>query len=66
MGSENERMKDASFNIVLEGNDRAFSCEKPIIGVLEVDSEKAIPAYGIEIALIQVDLSHRVDRGDKG
>ena len=66
MGSENSRMEGASMQIVFEGRERAYSADQPIVGVIEVDTDKAIPAYGIEMFLNQIDLSHRIDRGDKG
>ena len=59
-------MDDATMKFVFEENTRAFSADKPIIGQIEIDTKKPIPAYGIEIYLKQVDRSYKIDRGDKG
>ena len=66
MGQENAKMEDATMNIVFEEPTRAYSADKPIIGQIEIDSKKTIPAYGIEVYLKQVDRSYKIDRGDKG
>ena len=61
MGNPNEPLSDdrfTSFKIVIEQEDIAFSSARPIVGVLEVECKESVPAYGIEIALIQNDYSH--------
>ena len=66
MGQENAKMDDATMKIVFEEQTRSFSADKPIVGQIEIDSKSAIPAYGIEVYLKQVDRSYKIDRGDKG
>ena len=51
MGSENAKMEGATLSFEFEGSGRAFSADAPIIGVLKLKSQKAIPAYGIEMFL---------------
>ena len=65
MGNPNEPMphndRITSFKIVLydpnEEKDFAYSSARPIEGSLQVECKESVPAYGIEIALIQTDYS---------
>ena len=73
MGNSNESVhpvpvkedRITSFKIVLydqEGSeeirDFAYSSARPIEGSLQIECTESVPAYGIEIALIQNDYSH--------
>ena len=53
-------------NIVFEGDSRAFDANHPIVGTINIDSNQAIPAYGIQLKLELIDSSKEVDYGDKG
>ena len=61
MGNSNqseESLPIRVFKIVLDDEDIAFSSARPIKGVVEVECDESVQAYGIEIALIQNDYSH--------
>lgn len=52
--------------IRFEGDARAFDANHPIVGMIEIDTNQAIPAYGIQLKLELIDSSKEVDYGDKG
>ncbi len=66
MGAEKSRLEGASMQIHIEGDMRAFDADHPICGHIDIDSNQAIPAYGIQLKLELVDMSKEVDYGDKG
>ena len=52
--------------IVFEGDARAFDANHPIVGTINIDSNQAIAAYGIQLKLELIDMSKEVDHGSKG
>jgi len=66
MGANKSRLDGTKLTIVFEGDARAFDAEHPITGVIVLETNQSIPAYGINLKLEQVDSSKEVDRGDKG
>ena len=66
MGAEKSRLEGASLSITFEGDMRAFDAENPLTGTINIDTNQAIPAYGIQLKLELIDMSKEVDYGDKG
>ena len=66
MGAGKSKMEGASMTIVFEGDSRAFDGNHPIVGIINVDTNQQIPAYGISMKLELIDSSKQVDYGDKG
>ena len=66
MGAGKSRLEGASLNINFEGDRRAFDADHPIVGQVNIHTNVAIPAYGIQLKLELVDMSKEVDHGDKG
>jgi len=66
MGAGKSKLDGASMTISFEGDARAFDANHPITGTINIDSNQAIPAYGIQLKLELVDMSKEVDHGDKG
>ena len=66
MGQGKSRMDGATMQIQFEGDSRAFDANHPICGTINIYTERAIPAYGIQLKLELVDMSKEVDHGDKG
>ena len=66
MGQGKSRMDGATLRIQFEGDARAFDANHPMCGQIFIDTNRAIPAYGIQLKLELVDMSKEVDHGDKG
>ena len=59
-------MDGASMQIRFEGDSRAFDANHPICGTIHIETNRAIPAYGIQLKLELIDMSKEIDHGDKG
>lgn len=59
-------MDGATMHIQFEGDSRAFDANHPICGTINIQADRSIPAYGIQLKLEMVDMSKEVDHGDKG
>ena len=66
MGAEKSKLEGASMEVHFEGDMRAFDANHPITGHITINTDKAIPAYSIQLKLELVDMSKEVDYGDKG
>ena len=66
MGQGKSRIEGATLQIQFEGDARAFDANHPICGQVHIQSNQAIPAYGVQLKLELVDMSKKVDHGDKG
>ena len=60
------RMEGATLHIQFEGDSRAYDGNHPIIGQIKIQTDRAIPAYGIQLKLELVDMSKKVGRGPYG
>ena len=66
MGANKSRLEGASLAINFDGDLRAFDANHPITGQINIHTQKAIPAYGVQLKLELIDMSKEVDHGDKG
>ena len=66
MGQGKSKLDGTTMTIVFEGDSRAFDANHPIVGTINIDTNQAIPAYGIQLKLELIDSSKEVDYGDKG
>ena len=66
MGANKSRLEGASLAINFDGDMRAFDANHPITGQINIHTQRAIPAYGIQLKLELVDMSKQVTHGDKG
>ena len=55
MGSKNSKLDGTTLKIHFEGDSRAFDSDNPIEGVINIKSDLAIPAYGIQLRLELVE-----------
>ena len=52
MGNNHKsRSKDAKITVDFEQNNRTFSADNPINGIITIDSKVTIPAYCVQAAL---------------
>jgi len=47
MGAGKSKLDGVSMEICFEGDSRAFDAQHPIVGTIHIQSNQAIPAYGI-------------------
>ena len=66
MGQGKSKLDGTTMTIVFEGDSRAFDANHPIVGTINIDTNQAIPAYGIQLKLELIDSSKEVEYGDKG
>lgn len=59
-------MQSATLQLHLEGDRRGFDADHPIVGTVVINTQEAIPAYGLQITLDLKDQSQKVDRGRHG
>lgn len=61
MGSSESKVKmeGVSLDINFEGAQNCFDANHPIAGHITIDSQKAIPTYGLQLKLELVDMSKK-------
>lgn len=55
MGLKNSKLVGTTMKIHFEGDSRAFDSDNPIEGVINIQSNVVIPAYGIQLKLELVE-----------